>query len=106
MIGHDLVLAGLTGAGLTYLALRQRVCPEPEAHALTDADREAVAAEFAQHVTAVNRQVSDYADQLAGSDTTLRGLLAVIEQSRADRGNKSTDSNAVSDSDSDQGGGR
>lgn len=62
---------------LTWVKARR--WPGPEAHELTDDDREAVAAEFGLHASAVQRQVSDYADLLAGGDVQLRERLRYFE---------------------------
>jgi hypothetical protein len=47
---------------------------------LSAADREAIAAEFAVHATAVAAQVSQYADALADGDVLLRERLRQVEQ--------------------------
>ena len=47
---------------------------------LTEADRQSVAHEFAAHVDAMQRQVTDYADLLAGSDPVLRARLRQFER--------------------------
>lgn len=59
---------------------RQRICRDPSVHELTDADRDVVAREFEQHTTAVQRQVSEYADVLAGPDEVLRERLGRFER--------------------------
>ncbi|MBZ5736073.1 hypothetical protein K8Z61_16380 [Nocardioides sp. TRM66260-LWL] len=46
---------------------------------LQEIDREAVAADFAAHASAVRRQVSEYADVLAGDDPELRERLRRFE---------------------------
>lgn len=82
------VLLGAATAGAVAYGLWWRWrCPDPEAHQsddeLTDADREAVAKEFAAHAVAVRRQVSDYADLLAGDDAELRERLRRFEGGEA-----------------------
>lgn len=85
MIGPLLgVIVGLTiGSGTTaaiYLvAFRNRRCPDPEAHELSEADREQIAAEFAQHASSARRAVGEYADLLAGGDRVLRKQLRLFE---------------------------
>ncbi|GAB6987871.1 hypothetical protein [Nocardioides pyridinolyticus] len=73
------ISGGLLAAMLAIVSLRGRACVDPAAHELTNEDREAVAAEFAAHTTAVRRGVSEYADALAGSDTELRERLRLFE---------------------------
>lgn len=46
---------------------------------LTDQDRSQVADEFRRHADAVQRAVSDYADQLADGDPVLRARLRRFE---------------------------
>jgi hypothetical protein len=46
---------------------------------LTEADRAAVAQEFAQHAAAVRSQVTAFADELAGDDVLLRERLRRFE---------------------------
>lgn len=81
------LLGGVLGSTIsTVLTLlvtvrwtRRHTCPDPEAHELTENDREAVAADFAAHASAVRRQVSEYAEVLAGGDIALRERLRRIE---------------------------
>ncbi|MGL5826322.1 MAG: hypothetical protein ACRCYU_16145 [Nocardioides sp.] len=47
---------------------------------LTDADRDALAAEFATHAASVRGQVSHFADELANGDPVLRARLRRFEQ--------------------------
>lgn len=69
--------AGLSAVGMVVGMRRHRV--DPDARPLTDTDREAVATEFATHAEAVRRQVSEYADALAGDDAVLRERLRRFE---------------------------
>lgn len=72
--------AGTLAGGIgVYLLCRTRLCPEPEAHQLTEADHEAITSEFAAHTTALQRQVSEYADVLADGDPLLRDRLRLFE---------------------------
>ena len=87
------VLSGLLGAVLGVLAggglvAAMRRGQEPRAsvvdleldeETLQEIDREAVAADFAVHASAVRRQVSEYADALAGGDVALRERLRRFE---------------------------
>lgn len=88
------VLSGLLGAVLGVLAggglvaVVMRCGREPQAsvidldmaeETLQEIDREAVAADFAVHASAVRRQVSEYADALAGGDVALRERLRRFE---------------------------
>jgi hypothetical protein len=73
VVGSVVTLAGV----LTWVKARR--CPDPEAHELTDDDREAMAADFALHTSAVRQQVSDYADLLADGDVQLRERLRYFE---------------------------
>ncbi len=75
-----LIVGGAVASILATLAGRRRRCPDLTAHRLTDQDREAVTAEFAAHVSAVHRGVSEYADALAGDDPALRDRLRVFER--------------------------
>jgi len=77
------VAGGLASAALATVAAHLRRSADPTAAELTPEDREAVAAEFAAHASAVRRGVSEYADQLAGGDNVLRELLAAIERAHA-----------------------
>lgn len=71
------------GVALTFVVLRLRdrpiACPEPEAHELSSADREAVSAGFAAHTASVRRELSRYADELADGDDRLREQLRQFE---------------------------
>lgn len=67
------------GASGVALRLRSRRCPDPPAHVLTDADREQVEREFAGHVAAARRAVSEFADAIAGDDRILRARLRRFE---------------------------
>lgn len=77
------VLGAAVGSVVTLAIVvtwgRAWLCQEQAAHELTDGDRDAVAAEFAAHATAVRQQVSDYANLLAGGDTLLRERLRAFE---------------------------
>lgn len=50
-------------------------CPDPDAHLLAEADREAVAGEFATHANAVKHGLYQYADLLSAGDPVLRDRL-------------------------------
>ena len=52
---------------------------EMNEEALQEIDRQAVTADFAVHASAVRRQVSEYADVLAGGDASLRERLRRFE---------------------------
>lgn len=67
------------GASAVLVRLRSRRCPDPAAHVLTDADREQGEREFAGHVAASHRAVSEFADALAGDDRILRARLRRFE---------------------------
>lgn len=73
----------LVGAGVAYVVtvrrLSGRFCPDPDAHELSAEDRDHLTAEFAGHVSAVQRQVEDYADVLAAGDAVLRERLRRFE---------------------------
>ena len=76
-------LVGLViGACVAVWLMRSRSirCPDPEAHGLTEDDRAQIAAEFEAHTTALHRQVTKYADALAGDDPVLRARLRQFEQ--------------------------
>lgn len=81
-----LVVGGAAAGTFTTLSARRSQCPDPASHQLTDQDREAVAAEFAAHVEATRRNVSEYADALAGEDSALRQLMTAIEHANASLG--------------------
>lgn len=72
------------GAAVSHW-LTRRACrkhagvPLADDQDLTDQDREQLAAEFADHVSAVRRQVGAFADDLAGSDVLLRERLRMFE---------------------------
>jgi hypothetical protein len=69
------------GAGLTFLAFVawRRLQGPTEDEPLSEATRMAVTDEFATHVGAVQRQVSEYADLLAAGDMVLRERLRRFE---------------------------
>lgn len=80
------VLGALAGGGLGAVVTcrRQRqqasvIDLELDEETLQEIDREAVAADFAAHASAVRRQVSEYADVLAGDDPELRERLRRFE---------------------------
>ncbi|MEY1676107.1 hypothetical protein AB4Z55_18220 [Gordonia sp. ABKF26] len=80
LVGTSSWLVGVAvGASAVFLHLRGRRCPDPAAHVLTDADREQVEREFASHVAAAHRAVSEFADALAGDDRILRARLRRFE---------------------------
>ena len=77
-------LLGGAVAGLTaWLVVRQmRIKTERtdrEIPALLEDDRDAISEEFTAHAKAVRKQVSEYADMLAGEDPVLRERLRQIE---------------------------
>lgn len=69
--------AGVTAA-LWWHSERQKVLAN-EAPVLDAQDRQVLADQFGDHVAAVHRQVSVYADQLADGDPELRERLRRIE---------------------------
>lgn len=80
-------LVGLAG-GVSSVLLAQKVPwrklrprrNDAVALTLSDPDRERVARDFAIHVTAVDRKVSEFADALAGGDAALRNRLRRFER--------------------------
>lgn len=74
-----LVVSSAGGAVTTYLVLRGRICPDTDAHELTDVDRSEITGRFKKHASAVRAQVSGYADLLAGGDPELRERLRLLE---------------------------
>lgn len=72
-----------SGLATSVTLLRRRVrrlgCPDPDAHVLSASDHDQLASEFAQHAQAVARQVSEFADALAGDDLVLRERLRRFE---------------------------
>lgn len=74
-----LAVSGAGGAVAMYLVLRDRLCPDVDAHELTDEDRSEITEQFKQHTRAVREQVSGYADLLAGGDPQLRERLRLFE---------------------------
>ena len=80
------VLGVLAGGGIVAGVMRRGQEPrtsvidlEMAEETLQEIDREAVAADFAVHASAVRRQVSEYADALAGGDVALRERLRRFE---------------------------
>lgn len=80
------VLGALAGGGLVAVVACRRQEPQASVvdleigeETLQEIDREAVAADFAAHASAVRRQVSEYADVLAGGDIALRERLRRFE---------------------------
>lgn len=76
------VLGALAGGGLVAVVTCRRQEPQASVvdlesgeETLQEIDREAVAADFAATASAVRRQVSEYADVLAGGDIALRERL-------------------------------
>lgn len=73
------VITGAVAVGVFWFrqakANQSNVCPDPDAHLLNDADREAVASEFVTHADAVKKGLHDYADLLAAGDPVLRDRL-------------------------------
>ena len=76
----------MAGGRLVAVVLRRSQKPrasginlEMDEETLQEIDREAVAADFAVHASAVRRQVSEYADALAGGDQALRERLQRFE---------------------------
>lgn len=74
-----LAVGGAGGAVATYLVLRGRICPDVDAHELTDEDRSEITEQFKEHTKSVREQVSGYADRLAGGDPQLRERLRLFE---------------------------
>lgn len=78
--GLGLLFGAVAAHLLTRYAQRHQAeqgSQEPDG--LTDHDRDELADVFAQHTQAVNRQVSEFADQLAGGDEVLRARLRQFE---------------------------
>lgn len=73
------VLGTVTAGAGFLLSTRRLVCPDPDAHELSTADRESVSAEFATHAASVRRELSRYADVLADGDGQLREQLRKFE---------------------------
>ena len=67
------------GAGV-YLRTGNEVDAVQVADSLTDADRDQVARDFAVHVHAAQRKVSEFADALADGDDDLRDRLRHFEK--------------------------
>lgn len=77
-------LLGGAVAGLTaWLVVRQMPIKtertDREVPALLEEDRNVISEEFAAHAVAVRKQVSEYADMLAGEDPVLRERLRQFE---------------------------
>lgn len=72
-------VSGVGGAAATYLVLRDRICPDIDAHALSDDDRSEITDQFKEHARAFREQVSSFADTLAGGDQQLRERLRLFE---------------------------
>lgn len=75
----SLVLGGAAGAAAMRQVLRHRLCPDVDAHELSDADRTEITEHFRQHARAVREQVSSFADTLADGDQQLRERLRLFE---------------------------
>ncbi len=74
------VVGSVTTVLFTLWLSHRATRPDTDGHVLLgDADREAVAAKFAVHASAVRRQVAEYADALAGDDSRLRERLRLFE---------------------------
>lgn len=80
-------LVGFTvGVSSVFLARKmpwRRLRPKPDgtvALTLSNPDRERVAQDFAVHVSAVDRKVSEFADALAAGDVALRNRLRRFER--------------------------
>jgi len=73
------LLGVAVGASGVIMIFRSRRCHDPASHVMTDADREQVEREFAGHVAASHRAVSEFADALAGDDRILRARLRRFE---------------------------
>lgn len=80
------VLGVLAGGGIIAVVMRRGqelqasvIDLQMDEETLQEIDREAVAADFAVHASAVRRQVSEYADVLAGGDVALRERLRRFE---------------------------
>ena len=83
----DFAVGTLVGGAATGLVMWWRVrllrsateCADREVPTLLAQDRDAISEEFTAHATAVRKQVSEYADMLAGEDPVLRERLRQIE---------------------------
>lgn len=85
-----MIVASLVGlaVGVSSVLLAQKVPwqklrpgrDDEVALTLSDPDRERVAQDFAVHVSAVDRKVSEFADALAGGDAALRNRLRRFER--------------------------
>lgn len=81
------LLCGVVGtstvARIVVLRSRRRsvsvIRLDMDAETLTEVDRQHIAAEFANHVDAVQKQMGEYADALAGEDEELRSRLRAFE---------------------------
>lgn len=73
----------IVGVVVTFGLLRGRAlasaCPDPEAHELSNANRESAAREVDAHARRLHASLSAYADLLAGDDTELRLRLQRFE---------------------------
>lgn len=72
-------VAGLTAWFLVRHLRNATKCTCREVPALPETDREVISKEFAAHAVTVRRQVTKYADVLAGDDPVLRERLRQIE---------------------------
>ena len=74
------ILIGIVVGGVLAMGWVQRhACPDPDAHSLTQEDRDEISAEFVAHAVSVRRELSRYADALADGDTQLRERLRQVE---------------------------
>lgn len=79
------VLGALAGGGLVAVVTWRHGQQAPvidlelDEETLQEIDRKAVTVDFAAHASAVRRQVSEYADVLAGGDIALRERLRRFE---------------------------
>lgn len=81
MVG--LVGGGLIGAALTALMYELRRRTASALDELSDDDRDAISAQFAQHSQSMRQQVTQFADTLAGDDPVLRERLRQFEGGEA-----------------------
>ncbi len=74
-----LLVGGAVGATGMRWHLRERLCPDRDAHELSEDDRSQIAEQFKEHARAAQEQVSTFADALADGDVQLRERLRLFE---------------------------
>ena len=74
-----LATGGLLGGAAVMLAYELRRHRSTPAEELTDDDRDVIEQQFAAHSDSMRRQVSEFADKLAGGDPLLRERLRRFE---------------------------